>query len=535
MKPMHWTVCRSLLLQLLALSFCAADDTIHEMVEWGRPEALRERLIDQPHLVKLRNAAGGTPLHVAAMHNRADMATVLLVFGADINSKHAASGETPLHIAARHGHREVCLVLLGNGAEVNAADDIGLTALHKACSMGKAQIAELLLANGADPNAKSDSGARPLHVAVASGSKATVETLLRFKSQVNPRDDLFLTPLAFAKQAKAEDLAHLLQQHGGVEDPRASGQGRSESQDPISGETDIHGLARSGSREELLALLAKPKTDVNLPRNDGATPLHIAAKSANHTALKVLLAAGANREARTEEGETPLHWAVRAGDLKAVELLLQMKANPHAQNEQGKTALHFAAERGQAAIAKLLLEHKVNPNCQDRMGETPLLLAVEEGHHETVLTMLQCEADPTIENLQGESSLEIASEKGLKAISQTLSAKTKDVEAYVEESEIFRTAYAGDVEKADKLLADNPELVSARNKDGQTPLHIAASLGHLKLADMLLAHGADCNARDNKTRTAIELAAKNQHEEIVQLLRRYGAVELEHHQGNDGR
>jgi len=51
----------------------------------------------------------------------------------------------------------------------------------------------------------------------------------------------------------------------------------------------------------------------------------------------------------------------------------------------------------------------------------------------------------------------------------------------------------GMIEKLHELIAADPQLVHARGGDGQTPLHFASTV---EIAEYLLAHGADINARD---------------------------------------
>ena len=60
---------------------------------------------------------------------------------------------------------------------------------------------------------------------------------------------------------------------------------------------------------------------------------------------------------------------------------------------------------------------------------------------------------------------------------------------------IVEAAAAGDVEAVRDLLEADPVLVNTHSSDGWTPLHLAAHFGHLHVAEELLAHGADVDAR----------------------------------------
>src|ERR1017187_9440312 len=63
--------------------------------------------------------------------------------------------------------------------------------------------------------------------------------------------------------------------------------------------------------------------------------------------------------------------------------------------------------------------------------------------------------------------------------------------------EIHDAAKAGDLEKVSALLKDKPDLVSSKNNDGSTPLHLAATKGDWKVVELLLASKAEVNAKDN--------------------------------------
>lgn len=45
-----------------------------------------------------------------------------------------------------------------------------------------------------------------------------------------------------------------------------------------------------------------------------------------------------------------------------------------------------------------------------------------------------------------------------------------------------------------------------------TPLHLAASEGHLKVADVLLSNGADVSLKDQEGRNTLDLAIDHGHE-----------------------
>ena len=60
---------------------------------------------------------------------------------------------------------------------------------------------------------------------------------------------------------------------------------------------------------------------------------------------------------------------------------------------------------------------------------------------------------------------------------------------------------------------------------GIAPLHWAARNGYKDVAELLLAKGADVNAKTNKGTTPLSIAIQNHHDDVAALLRVHGANE----------
>lgn len=84
-----------------------------------------------------------------------------------------------------------------------------------------------------------------------------------------------------------------------------------------------------------------------------------AARKSNVEAVKMLLAKGADVNAKTEYGATPLFFACDRGNVEVVRLLLAAGADIEARDTFYKsTPISWAVQRDQAEVVKLLVEKK---------------------------------------------------------------------------------------------------------------------------------------------------------------------------------
>ncbi|XP_066876430.1 ankyrin repeat domain-containing protein 27 isoform X12 [Kogia breviceps] len=96
--------------------------------------------------VNVTNQDGSSPLHVAALHGRADLLLLLVKHGASVGARDAKQA-VPLHLACQKGHFQVVKCLLDSNAKPNKKDISGNTPLLYACSRGHHEVAALLLQN----------------------------------------------------------------------------------------------------------------------------------------------------------------------------------------------------------------------------------------------------------------------------------------------------------------------------------------------------------------------------------------------------
>ncbi|XP_007669679.2 ankyrin repeat domain-containing protein 27 isoform X4 [Ornithorhynchus anatinus] len=149
--------------------------------------------------VNVTNEDGFTPLHVAALHGRADLVYLLLKHGANVGAKNVNKAGA-LHLACQKGHFQVVKCLMDFNAKQNKRDINGNTPLIYACLNGYHETAALLLEHGASINVCNNRGNTALHEAVIGNHDVLVELLLLHGALVHLRNKRQCTPLDCAEQ-----------------------------------------------------------------------------------------------------------------------------------------------------------------------------------------------------------------------------------------------------------------------------------------------------------------------------------------------
>lgn len=204
----------------------------------------------------------------------------------------------------------------------------------------------------------------------------------------------------------------------------------------------------------------------------------------------------------------------------------QLKADPdlvNVRDAKNLTPLHVAASRGQHEVARLLLEHGADVQGPSAEGEwTPLVFASYRGHLDAVKVLLDHGAHPT--EAHG-NPIHYAGQRKHKeicavlaahgAVDDLLASRDPDLRA------LFRASYSYDSTTVEGLLSRRPELVHSKDRYGRSPLHEACAHGDTKTVKVLLGHGADAGALDDRGQSPLDRALAHRQRSVIKILEKH--------------
>lgn len=157
--------------------------------------------------------------------------------------------------------------------------------------------------------------------------------------------------------------------------------------------------------------------------------------------------------------------------------------------------MRYAIENNDITTVKALLAKGVSPNIEDEFGRSFLWHAVGSGNRDITDTLINSGAEVKATEYGQGSLLHLAARKGARDI-------------------------------AERLLEKNPALLQTKNRQGESALHVAAESGYEEVVVFLLEKGADINLKNFDNRTPLYLAQRNNHPDMVALLKsRMGITE----------
>ncbi|CAB0030627.1 unnamed protein product [Trichogramma brassicae] len=523
--------------------------------------------------VDVESTTGLTHFHVACKFQCIDVVERFLALGR-VDPNGFLGPDSPLCLALRAKNKRIVELLLDNGADPNLADAKGSTPLHM---MSKNKYdsfwAEILLERcneGFKPvriDARDRMGNTPLLLALSRGHRTLVDFLLRRGADPNLASAKGLTPLhLICGSANVDDddddsLKTFFEISDEFGDPRRV---RIDAQSKV-GNTALHvavGCFGGNYRRKSVELLLRRGADPNLANAKGESCLHVICRrnnddDDNDDTLKIFFEINdevqrtLRLDVRDKRGNAPLHLALLAKRRKAAELLMNRGADLKLANADGSTPLHllFLGSRPfPLDFVRRFFEisdarpFPVEIDARDKKGNTPLHLAVR--HIDQV--------PHSVELMERGADLNLADADG----STTLHLILQSHATYGDPVTMIMMV-------ASRFLQRQPPSIEARNKRGQTPLHLALLHRHRMSTHFLLSRyeltdpnladadghtplhvacwaGLDdqlaerffrvygprlrVDARDAKGRTPLYMALNRRHRsKLVELLLRHGA------------
>jgi ankyrin repeat protein len=532
-----------------AIGAAPASTTVADAAMRGDTAAVRSLIQGNAgkDAVNIAQGDGMTALHWAAERGDAELTALLLKSGASVTAETRIGRHTPLHVAARHGNAAIVRALVNAHAAVNALTTTGAAPLHFAAASGDSESIKVLLDHGAEIDIREPQWSQtPLMFAAAGGRTAAVKLLLARGANLSLTAkviDISARNRSDASESRTRNarVAEIQRQAAakagtGAKPAAQSGRGRGNDDsgnepEPL-GYADLVGAqggltalilaAREGHTETAFALLDGGANINQLSAADHTSPLLIASINGHFDLAKQLLARGADVRLASDAGATPLYG------------VLNMQWAPKARHPQ--PAKYMQQQTGYLELAEAMLKAGADPNARlrkslwyttynrdllsvDRTGATPFWWAAYTLDIPAMKLLLNYGADPNIPTAkvperyeEGGPDPNVPDRSGLAPIPWGGPAVSP---IHAASGVGYGLGFAGNTHRhvpdgwvpAVKFLVEELGAdVNARDHNGYTPLHHAASRGDNELIKYLVSKGADPKAVSRTGQTTVDMA-----------------------------
>ena len=331
-------------------------------------------------------------------------------------------------------------------------------------------------------------GCTPLMLAATNGNEANVIALLKAGAVVDEVMNIYngLTALMLAA-ANGREASVTALLRGGAAVNKNNGNCFT---GYMYGDTALMFAAENG-HGATVALLLKEGAAVDARDKGGKTALTRAAANGREAIVALLLKEGATVDARYREiGDTALMCAAAKGHGASVALLLKAKAAVNESNGDGNTALMLAAKNGHEEIVALLLKAKAAVDKRNIYGNTALMFAAAKGHEASVIALLEEGAAVGERDRDGNTARMLAAANGCKAIVKVIVTSLNTCQSVFaavkkEDGGAILIRFLEELPKKNKQFAINC-ILHARNEEGLTALEVAAKNRHVEVVEFLL-------------------------------------------------
>ena len=145
---------------------------------------------------------------------------------------------------------------------------------------------------------------------------------------------------------------------------------------------DFHDACALGDADRVKTMLDADASLLNRKSADGFPPLGLAIFFRHPALAKLFIERGADVNAVAENAQrvAPVHAAAAVCDRDTMKMLLARGADANARQQMEVTPLHGAASRGDIEMAKLIIEHGGDPSAKMSDGTSIADTAIKYGH-----------------------------------------------------------------------------------------------------------------------------------------------------------
>ncbi|XP_006442456.2 ankyrin repeat-containing protein BDA1 [Citrus clementina] len=282
-------------------------------------------------------------------------------------------------------------------------------------------------------------------------------------------------------------------------------------------DTPLHAAARDGNVEWSMEIIRLKPSFARKLNQDGFSPVHLALQNDQTQLVLQLIDIDPDLvRVQGREGITPLHFVSEKGDIHLLrEFLSACPKSLEDVTNKGETALHIALKNNNVEAFDQALTtvqppwfdleeaQQYNPgilNLKDRDGNTLLHIATSKSQVQIVRRLWNCKVDTNAQNSEGLTPLDISLLDQTKSENQEIAAKlreagaleatslpTTDKDRHLSRSKDQRlneAAKTGNVDALYELICEDAYLLDQIDEVPfvDTPLHIAASMGHVNFA-----------------------------------------------------
>lgn len=474
---------------------------------------------------------GWTALQWAANNGQLEIAKYLISKGAEPNVSDIPGESTPLILAATSGNLEVVKMLVAAGARTEIANQSGYTALLRAARNGHPEVVKYLIEQGASLNHQENDGWTALMLAGVNKHYYCFDHLLQAGADINLTNKegktldelaqeyglLAVQELVLYKKINRPFFAAIKQKDKkGVRSFLENGASL-DVQDAYGASMFMHIVSEFDTLDFIKEVREKYKPDLTFRGVIWSNKIgegyygNLQCIAAGQGKIEVLKYFIENLKLPVDEPEynfedhaltgwTALQWAANQRNNQCIEYLIRQEANPNIGISTGETpALLYCATSANKEkefdkwIAEQLITEK-NTHSKNRHGWTLWHYYARDGRT---------------------GGDDIAELYDYTDTGEALNAKTNDgwtplmLAAYNDHRNILKTLEVGD-NKPDPNLTDN---------EGKTALMHAVEQGHYSMCISLVRdYGADCTIKNENGETALDIARRKGHTNIVAML-----------------